>query len=331
MTWVGALLCALAQDPTADEQLLIYEINRARSNPQAYAAEHGLGPLLDGVAPSPPLAVNMSLQGSSGFHVWEMATFGYFGHQSPVTGDWPNQMAYDAGYPLPGWPGDQNYIESLAAGYADVNAALEGWIVDAGVSPPGHREHLLATGASESFWLMHREIGAGFYTLPGSPFVRYYAVHTAFENPGDTFLTGVVFNDVNGNGRYDLLEGLAGETVSVGGPAAVTNAAGGWAILVGPGTYLVTAFGGASAVTVDVGGSSVEVDFISGKAVGDVGFGASWGAGGGGAGGQFSNAGGGGGGAGILGDCSASARSEGSPLAAAVVLAFLFAALSRVK
>ena len=53
--------------------------------------------------PRPPLAANDQLFDSAGFHAEEMATYDYFGHQSEVTGDWPNQMARDAGYPLPDW------------------------------------------------------------------------------------------------------------------------------------------------------------------------------------------------------------------------------------
>ena len=100
---VTALLTAVVgvgQTDVASEQLMIYEINRARNAPRQYALDNGLGDLLEDVAPSPPLAVHRSLQASARFHASEMADFNYFNHQSDVTGDWPNKMARDAGYPL---------------------------------------------------------------------------------------------------------------------------------------------------------------------------------------------------------------------------------------
>lgn len=332
MTQVLILIAALQ---TANEQLMVYELNRARSNPQAYAAEQGLGSLLDGVAPAPPLAVNASLVNSARFHAQEMATFDYFAHQSAVTGDWPNKMALDAGYPLP-WPADQNYIESLAAGYADVGAALRGLIEDAGVNPPGHRYHLLATGPSADFWASHREIGIGYAENGGSTYVRYYALHTAYRTGGATvYVTGVVYNDGNGNGRYDLGEGLGGVTVTDGFSVATTGAAGGYSIQVADGSALVItcsggAFAGTGAANVTVSGANHEVDFASGVAAGEVNFGTqtfdgSGGSGGGGSGSGSESAtaavsgGGGGGGSG----CSAGATGRGTWLPFALVLGLL--------
>lgn len=314
---------------TASEQLMIYEINRARSNPQAYAAEQGLGALLDGIAPAAPLAVNPNLTASARFHAQEMATFDYFGHQSAVTGDWPNQMALDAGYPLP-WPADQNTIESLAAGYADVSAALRGLIEDAGVNPPGHRYHLLATGPGADFWLSHREIGIGFAENGGSTFGRYYAIHTAHRTgAASVFVTGVVYADGNGNGRYDLGEGLAGVTVTDGFAVVTTGAAGGYAIQATDGAALVItcsggAFSGTSAATVTMAGSNREVDFMSGTAAGEVGFGSQSFEGGSGAdegsGAAAASGGGGGGGSGGCSAGTAGGKSEGSAIAVLCVL-----------
>jgi MYXO-CTERM domain-containing protein len=269
------LLLALQQVPSNDEQALIYEINRARENPVRYAVENGLGSLLNSVAPKPPLAVNAFLVDSASFHAEEMANNDYFGHQSQVDGRWPNQMAIDEGYALP-YPGNTNNIESLAAGYSTILTALRGLIEDAGVNPPGHREHLLATGSGESFWNTHREIGTGYATNAASTYVRYYAIHTARVNLSDLFLTGVVYNDANGNGRYDSGEGIGGVTISDGTNSTLSNAAGGWSLATVNGSYTVTATGGAYVGTgtanVTVSGSNIEIDFESGTAAGEVNF-----------------------------------------------------------
>jgi hypothetical protein len=111
-----------------------------------------------------------------------------------------------------------------------------------------------------------------------------WAIQTADVHPTDRFLTGVVFNDANHNGRYDARnfddgEGIFGVTVTAGGVSTTTNEAGGWSIpIANSGTYKVTVsgstFGGTSSSTVEVTDSNVEVDFIAGQSRGIVNFGA---------------------------------------------------------
>ena len=267
----------LPQDPNDLEQLIVYELNRARNKPARFGRENAIPVDLTDAAPSSPLAVNNSLVGSASFHAEEMATFNYFAHQSAVTGDWPNKMARDHGYPLPGfYPDSSNNIESLAAGtFIDTaSEALALLIEDAGVVPPGHRNQLLAL---VSFFQTHREIGTGHAFNNSATYKNYFAIHTAVrDSGGDQFLTGVVYEDTNGNNRYDLGEGLGGVSVGNGLTMVSSNPAGGWSISVAPGTYTVEASGGsfagtASAVAV-VTDNNVEVDFVSGNPLGEINF-----------------------------------------------------------
>jgi parallel beta-helix repeat protein len=150
-------------------------------------------------------------------------------------------------------------------------------IEDAGVVPPGHRIQLLGM---DSFFAGHREIGVGYGFNNSATFKNYWAIHTAVRDAtvaAPQFLTGVVFNDVNGNRRYDLGEGLAGVTVSNGTTSVLTNGAGGWSMFVTPGVYTVTASGGSlvgapSAKVTVASNVNVEVDFISGFPIGEVNF-----------------------------------------------------------
>jgi hypothetical protein len=245
------------------EQEFIYLLNRARHDPAAYAEEVDLGVDLTGVPARPPLAVNAHLLDSTQFHVDEMVAHNYFAHTSAVTGDQPNKMARDAGYPLPGWwSSDANYIESLGHGRVAANA-LHGLLRD-----EPHRIHILGT---PTFWAENREIGVGHALSK-----NYWAIHTAHESANDRFLTGVVFDDLNSNQRYDAGEGLADVTVTAGESSTATNAAGGWAMKVADGDYQVVASGGAfrgtAAVPVTVAGKSVAVDFLSGLRGGYVNF-----------------------------------------------------------
>src|SRR6185369_3513728 len=150
---------------------------------------------------------------------------------SHVTGDWPNKMARDNGYDLPNfYPTTSNNIESIAAGtIIDTSIeALNLLIIDNGVIPPGHRIHLLAT---DPFFQTQREIGTGYAVNGNATYTNYFAIQTAVRaSGGNQFLTGVVYNDVNGNRRYDLGEGLAGVSVNNGVTGLQTNADGGWAL-----------------------------------------------------------------------------------------------------
>ena len=211
---------------SAQEQLFVYLLNRARHDPVAYQTQNHLSVSLAGVAAQPPLAVNNDLFASAAFHANEMATYNYFAHQSSVTGIWPNQMVRNQGYALPAsWVSNANYVESIAAAYPDAASALAALLVDYGVPSLGHRTQLLAT---DSFFAMDREIGVGFVSNASSTYGNYWAIHTAYVNTTNVFLTGVVYNDANSDGLYSLGEGLAGVSISIGSASTVTNAAGGW-------------------------------------------------------------------------------------------------------
>lgn len=260
---------------SAEEQYFIYLLNRARHDPVAYQQEAGLNVDLSYVARQPPLAVNASLIASAGFHAEEMAAHNYFGHQSQVTGDWPNKMARDHGYMLPAsWPNNANFVESIAAGtfFSTAAGPLALLIEDPGVSPPGHRNHLLGI---DEFNRFNREIGVGHGFSASSQYRNYWVVHATRSSSTDTFLTGVVFRDGNGNVRYDPGEGLGGVTVTAGAFSTATNAAGGWSLKVPAGTYTVTASGGGFEGTASATASvteNVAVDFISGLRQGMVNF-----------------------------------------------------------
>ena len=105
---------------------------------------------------------------------------------------------------------------------------------------------------------------------------NYWAIHATRTDPSDEFLTGVAFKDANGNGRFDLNEGLAGVTITAGTHTTTTNAAGGWSIKAPNGRSQVKASGGAfqgqGSVPVKMNGSNVEVDFVSGVSSGYLNF-----------------------------------------------------------
>lgn len=286
--------------PTASEQTFMYEVNRARANPAAYDSENSLGGVCSSITPSRPLALNGNLVTSARFHSSEMAQYGYFAHQSTVTGQWPNQMARNAGYPLKSsLPNNTNNIESLAArGASSYNPAdaVKALIADVGVNPPGHRYHLLAWGDTQGyidFTRQFKEAGAGFASgqgWSGGGSGAYWSYHTGVrDNSNHAFITGVVYDDTNSNGRYDSGEGLSGVTVNLSHwssgqqqGSVTTSAGGGYVFQLSNGVYVLEVSGGAFSGTrwakVTVANyNSMQVDFRSDSMDVDTNFG-SWGA-----------------------------------------------------
>jgi uncharacterized protein YkwD len=242
--------------PTAMEQLFLERLNDARADPAAYGASIGLD--LSGVAPSQPLAFSTLLVQAAQQHSQDMNARNYFSHYTPE-GLGPGQRITNAGFT---WTG---YGESIAGGTAfpDNGAALAGLIIDSGVYDLGHRRHLLAMDA---LYANQNQVGIGIVQGGTGVLANYYTIDTAAGLDTRPFLTGVVFNDLNGNSKYDLGEGLAGVTITVAGVGSFTDFdSGGYATQLNPGTYTVTASGGGLTSpitrTVTVGTTNYRLNF----------------------------------------------------------------------
>jgi uncharacterized protein YkwD len=250
----------LSAAPTGLEQQFLERLNDARANPAAYGASIGLD--LSSVAPAPPLAFDPRLIESARAHSQDMNDAAYFGHTGS-DGSSPFQRMTAAGFP---WV---TAAESIAAGavYATPEAALQGLIIDAGVADLGHRRQLLSIGSP---FASQQEAGVGVFSGAG-PLGNYYTIDQGQTADARPFLTGVVYNDANHNGKYDNGEGLGGVTVSVAGVGAVaTWGSGGYSLQLNPGTYSVTFNGGglAGPVTrqVTVGAINDRLNVLSSEA-----------------------------------------------------------------
>jgi hypothetical protein len=277
-----------------EEQLLVYQINLARNDPEWYAQTFLKGEtdpktnvpmttVLNSTAypHHGPMAVNDHLFDSADqkAQVLPSTPFGQGVPNAPAPHDGYKDLIASTGYPT------THVWESLDFGSAYAALALDDFLRDPSDSNNGHRNHMFSD---------YREVGVGHYSGP-SYWGDYWAVHTGTQDWGDRFVTGVVFNDSKPNFEYDLNEGIAGVTVKAlvpdgkGGMKVVasttTNAAGGYSLLVPEGTYTITAqgpgfYGTATQSSVVVGPTpnkpdnheNVEVDFISGLACGVVNF-----------------------------------------------------------
>jgi hypothetical protein len=132
-------------------------------------------------------------------------------------------------------------------------------------NPAGHRRNI----HNGDF----KEIGVGLIAGTGwepNP-VGPYLVTQNFGNPGDaTFITGVVYEDLNANNFYDIGEGRSGVRVDVEGSAyyAVSTESGGYSVPVsGDGAYEVTFSGGGfseyETMATVTGGLNVKADYLA--------------------------------------------------------------------
>jgi len=277
---LGALLARVnaaalydSGNPSAEEQLVLEYVNRARSNPVAEGQRLGIdiheglsNPSL--VGPRPPLAMNRILLGIAQAHTQDMYRLNYFSHDDP-NGTTPFGRMINAGY---------NYLlagENMAGGTDQTAAELEDFMmVDSGTPGRPHRVNLLDLinpYPCSNLPCVYSEIGIGYYegttsNSYGNAFITQDFGATANSGP---FLLGVVYNDANGNNFYDIGEGIAGVSItpSSGTYYALSSSSGGYAIPTGTsGTITVTASGpgfGSITKTVTLAGTNVKLDFRS--------------------------------------------------------------------
>lgn len=287
----------LSLDPSPEAQELLVHLNRMRVDPQGELAVlfTSLNPLLardpdanqaidyfddptsasiqadwPSLAPVDPLVWNESLYNAALSHSELMRQRDEQSHQ--LTGE----PSYTERFVNAGYTGLMAAGENIFAYAKSPFHAHSAFAIDWGVPSRGHRLNIM----DGSF----REVGIGVVADSSSStqvgpllVTQDFASRAGFGGP---YLVGVAYADSNGNGRYNVGEGRGSVQITLSGAAGTfvttTMSAGGYQIQVPPGDYMVTAsggsFAGTSRVPVRVGGSSVEVDFVSGLSTGYVNF-----------------------------------------------------------
>lgn len=128
----------------------------------------------------------------------------------------------------------------------------------------GHRRNIMNFDGP----IVYTEVGIGIIS-DNNPATRVgpLIITQNFGRGSDVYIVGVVYRDQNGNGFYDIGEGLAGVTItpSRGNYYAVTSASGGYAIpvtgLTGSITLTAQGSGIVASKTVTLTGTNVKVDF----------------------------------------------------------------------
>ncbi len=276
-------------DPSAEEQLYLELINRARAgpvtegsilanitDPQVTADYLGFGIDLNlmrsqfaAIAPAQPLAFSSALALAAKGHSEDMFTNVFQDHVG-TDGSTLKDRITNVGFFGSAAENVYANAKSVLHGHAAFEVDWGGAAQNGGMqSPPGHREN--------SHNPVFREVGIGVVlgvnSVPGKTPLSQVGPEVVTEDFGvaqysTPLITGVAYYDLNRNAFYDVGEGIGNIHVTVDGQnyEAFTARSGGYAIPVtGNGTYTVTFAGNGFdpfTKTVQVVGSkNVKLDF----------------------------------------------------------------------
>jgi Ca2+-binding RTX toxin-like protein len=209
-----------------------------------------------------PLTLNGDLNESAELHSQWMLSADIFSHTGSGGSAFTTRMT-NAGYKFTGswWAGENIAWASLrgAPGYIDEVQLLHTTLMNSS----GHRANLLKAD--------YKEVGLGFEIGQFKTYQAAMLTEDFAKSGTSSFLTGVAFDDKDGDHFYDSGEQLAGVTVTATNSSGtkfttVTEPAGGYHMALTPGTYSVAFSGGGivspSAKTITIGSLNVKVDLI---------------------------------------------------------------------
>jgi len=208
-----------------------------------------------------PLAFDFTLNAAADAHSQWMIATDTFSHTGSG-GSSPTDRMIAAGFSLSGsWTTGENLAwASLrgAPGYDDEVLLLHANLMNS----PGHRENIL----NDAF----KQVGIGFAVGEYQGYQGAFVTQDFARSGASTFLTGVAFDDQDGDHAYDPGEGLAGLTVTAvsSGGASYTTAtygSGGYQVALPSGSYTLTFSGGGLASVsqaVTIGARNVKVDLV---------------------------------------------------------------------
>lgn len=272
-------------DPTNDEQYTLELINRARAFPadegvrlatttDPYIVSNYVYYQVDTAAlrrefatypARPPLAFNARLLAAARRHTNDMVANNFQSHVGSDKSLFDKRIK-EAGYNGFTWIGENIFCYG-----ENLWHALAGFLVDWGNLELGHRHNLLNFGAGDS---LATEIGIAIkhIPIPQQGHVGPYVVTHDLGNLGRRLVTGVVYNDLNGNDFYDQGEGIPNITImpSQGDYYAITSPSGGYAIpmtrVAGSVTFTASGVGLPQPIAkeLEITGPNIKLDFVPG-------------------------------------------------------------------
>lgn len=209
-----------------------------------------------------PLAFDGDLNESAENHSSWMIATDTFSHTG-AGGSSPGDRMKAAGYVFSGswaWAENIAWMSTRApAGLQDEVLQLHTNLMNSS----GHRANLLND--------TYREIGVGLEAGQYGSYEGAFVTQNFARTASSPFLTGVAFDDLDGDRRYDVGEGLGSFTISAKNNSTgavtttTTTAAGGYDIGLAAGTYTVTFSGSGFATTTQqatIGTRNVKLDLV---------------------------------------------------------------------
>ncbi len=219
---------------SAAEQYLLELINRARLDPQAEANRYGVSlnsglqnGTIDGTAKQ-VLAPNAQLESAAVDHSKWMLSADTFSHTGSG-GSNPGERMTSAGYQFSGsWTWRENLAWTGSTGTVSLSRAIE-----------QHHEGLYRSAGhrANTFAEDIREVGlaqvAGKFTYQGNTYNASMLTEKFAKSGGDVYITGVAYNDNDGDWFYSIGEGRQSVKIIADGENDTTTGSGGYAVAVG--------------------------------------------------------------------------------------------------
>ncbi|MCH8497289.1 MAG: CAP domain-containing protein [Marinobacter sp.] len=260
-------IAARGLEPSVNEVHALELVNRARLDPAAEAARYGIN-LNDGLPagtistqPKQPLAYNADLLLAARAHGEWMLESNTFSHTGEG-GSTVRQRIEAAGYQL--WA---PWIvgENLSWGGTTGNSIdMAGWVAEHHerlFRSPGHRENTM----NDRF----RELGAsqlrGYFRHQGTNYLTSMMTQKFAASSGRVFLTGVVYEDRTGNGRFQPQLARNDVMIKVNGYYWRPYQSGAYAIPLGTGTHRVEVIadnGVTTSFDVSIAGRNLKRDLV---------------------------------------------------------------------
>jgi len=168
------IIKAEPQEVLKDEALKAFEyLNEMRLSPESFSETVGVD--LAYVEPRQKLQWNEILARVAEQKALDMAEREYFAHVDP-DGNAINILIKEAGYEiLDSWVEDirNNFFESIQAGASTGQEVINDLVLDEGIDPPGHRNHLLGI---DPFWSNCPDAGIGMVRKEGTEYEYYTCI-----------------------------------------------------------------------------------------------------------------------------------------------------------
>jgi uncharacterized protein YkwD len=261
---------------SAQEQLMLELINRARLDPQAEAARFGISlnnGLAEGTissAPKAPLAFNSDLNESAAGHSSWMLAADVFSHTGSGGSNSATRMK-NAGYVFTGsWGSGENIAWRGTTSTLNITQSIY----------EQHKSLFLSAGHRKNTMGDFREIGIaqeiGGFTQNGTTFNSSMITQNFARSGTNAFITGVAYNDLDKDGFYDVGEqrsGIVVDWLGNSGGAVTTAAAGGYAVkiplgLTGSTNVAVTVGSTVINASLSMTGTNVKLDVLDSRVLG---------------------------------------------------------------